>query len=251
MFERSVTRSGIPLCGLAISIALAVIPATAQNLRGNQREVKQVIIMVPDGMGLADVTATRILKNCGNDPTTSASDFKFCPGGPGGPSLSFEALDHIGYERTYSKENTFTDSSAAASAWACGEKFVNNEVCGHVDAPHNDSLLEIAKANGWATGLAATQTITHATPASFAAHTTNRNCETYIARQYIEVTKPDVMLGGGQGKFNTSTADACGASGDFITEAQGEGYTCVTNKQDLDDAAASPQARSDSSQWCQ
>ncbi len=207
-----------------------------------QARVKYVIFMVPDGMGLADVTAARILKNCGNDPTTPASNFNFCQDGPGGPSLSFETLDHIGYDRTYSKTNTITDSSAAASAFACGEKFVNNEVCEHKVSPsHNDSLLEIAKANGWSTGLVATQTITHATPASFAAHTTNRNCETEIARQYVEVTEPDVMLGGGVGKFSTSTADACGTFGDFISEAQAKGYTYVTTKQGMDDAAASPQ----------
>jgi alkaline phosphatase len=78
-----------------------------------------------------------------------------------------ETLEHIGYQRTYSKANTITDSSAAASAFACGEKFVNNEVCFHADgARHNDSVLELAQLKGMATGLVATQTITHATPAS-------------------------------------------------------------------------------------
>ena len=45
------------------------------------------------------------------------------------PPSVVETLEHIGYARTYSKTNTITDSSAAASAYACGEKFVNNEVC--------------------------------------------------------------------------------------------------------------------------
>jgi len=119
------------------------------------------------------------------------------------------------------KTNTITDSSAAASAFACGEKFVNNEVCFHEDgAPHNLSLLELAQSKGMATGLVATQTITHATPASFAAHLSNRNCETEIARQYIRVTRPDVLLGGGQDTFKPSSPDLCLAS------ALSEKYVC-------------------------
>jgi len=227
-------RNALWAVGLALAMAIS---APAQPLAGNQHEVKHVIIMVPDGMGLADVTATRILRNCGNDPTIVP--FHFCAEGPGGPPLALETLEHIGYQRTYSKINTITDSSAAASAFACGEKFVNNEVCFHADgAPHNPSVLELAKSLGMATGLVATQTITPATPASFAAHLANRNCENEIARQYIEVTRPDVLLGGGKGKFMSSTTDACGTAGDFISEAKSAGYTFVETKAAMDSAAA-------------
>lgn len=222
-------------------LAIPAPSAPAQEVLANHHEVKYVIFMVPDGMGLADVTAARILRNCGNAAFhPPGSEFKFCAQGPGGPALSLETLEHIGYDRTYSKTNTITDSSAAASAFACGEKFVNNEVCFHADgAPHNESLLEIAKTNGWGTGLVDTQTITHATPASFAAHLANRNCETTIAEQYIEETQPDVMLGGGQATFNPSAPDVCGTSGNFIAEAQTQGYTYVTSKQAMDNAVAS------------
>ena len=227
-------RNAIWLCGFVLA---TTIWAGTPPLAGNQKEVKHVIMMVPDGMGLADVTAARILKNCGNAPRDNP--FHFCAEGPGGPPLSLETLEHIGYQRTYSRINTITDSSAAASAFACGEKFVNNEVCFHADnTPHNPSVLELAKSEGMATGLVATQTITHATPASFAAHLANRNCENEIARQYIEVTRPDVLLGGGLGKFRSITADVCGTAGDFVSEAQSAGYTYVDTKAALDSAAA-------------
>lgn len=222
---------------VAAAIVLTMIPAMAQPTADNRHDVKNVIMMVPDGMGLADVTAARILLNCGNTPGLPPV---FCPEGPAGPPLYFETLEHIGYQRTYSETNTITDSAAAASAWSCGEKFVNNELCKHADGRvHNPTLLEVAKSKGMATGLVATQTITHATPAAFAAHTTNRNCETEIARQYIEETKPDVLLGGGQSKFQTNTPDACGTSGDYITAAQGAGYTYADTKDAMDAAADS------------
>jgi alkaline phosphatase len=189
---------------------------------------KYIIIMVPDGTGLADIAAARIKKN-----------------GIDGAPLTLETLDHIGYARTYSGNNTVTDSAAAASAMGCGEKFANGEICLHNDGrPHNPSLLELAKAKGMATGLVATSTITHATPAGFGgAHVKSRSCETEIARQYIETVRPDVLLGGGTLTFNPGQPDKCGTDGDFITKAQTTGYTFVTNRTDLERAVAKPPAR--------
>jgi alkaline phosphatase len=214
------------------ALALAVLPAArvpvnasgGQNLLANNHEVKHVIIMVADGMGLADVTAARITKN-----------------GVGGAPLRFETLDEIGYQRTYSEKNTVTDSAAAASAWACGEKFVNDEVCMHADGrPNNMNLLELAKAEGWATGLVSTQTITNATPAAFGAHVTFRDCENEVARQYVQVTRPDLMLGGGRSRFKPTPTvpDACGDVGDYISEAQSIGYTYVMDRAGLQAAVA-------------
>jgi alkaline phosphatase len=207
---------------LPVVAALAAACLPAQPGFTIQPEVKHVIMMIPDGMGLANVTATRLRLN-----------------GAGGAPLYLETLEHIGYVRTYSKTNTITDSSAAASAFACGEKYVNNEVCYHADgAAHFPSLLELAKAKGMATGLAVTQTVTHATPAAFAAHLANRNCETAIAHQYIVETRPDVLLGGGQATFKPAKADVCGATGDYITTAQATGYTYVDTKAKMQNAAA-------------
>jgi alkaline phosphatase len=129
---------------------------------------------------------------------------------------------------------------AGASAWSFGEKFNNGEICFHKEGLANPpSILELAKRKGKTTGPVATSTITHATPASFGAHVVNRNCENEIARQYIQVTGPDVLLGSGVSKFKSTTADACGTKGDFILEAQGKGYGMAYTKTDLDAAVAS------------
>ncbi len=214
MTDRSRLRRLVP------ALLLAGVCAQAQTTI--QPEVRHVILMVPDGMGLADVTATRIRLN-----------------GAAGAPLYFETLEHVGYLRTHSKTNTITDSSAAASAFACGEKFVNNEVCYHASGePNYPSLLELAKLKGMATGLVATQTVTHATPAAFAAHLANRNCETRIAHQYIMETRPDILLGGGQATFKPSSPDVCGGTGDYITAAQATGYTYVDTKAKLENASA-------------
>ena len=59
-----------------------------------------------------------------------------------------------------------------------------------------------------------------------------------IARQYIEVTGVDVMLGGGVAKFNSTAPDKCGTSGNFIVEAEQKGYPVVYTKAGMDSAVA-------------
>ena len=209
---------------LASVVLLVALPALPASLNDNNAEVKYVIMMVPDGMGLANVTATRVRLN-----------------GHAGAPLYLETLERIGYQRTYSETNLITDSSAAASAFACGEKFVNNEVCMHASgAPNNLSLLELAKRAGMSTGLVATQTITHATPAAFASHTTNRNCENEIAKQYVTESRPDVLLGGGIDTFDTTVVASppCGDRADYISVARASGYTYVQNKAEMDAAVS-------------
>ncbi len=221
MLERAFLCRFVP----ALLLAIAGLPATAQS--SNNREVKYVIMMVPDGMGLANVTATRLRLN-----------------GAGGGPLHLETLEHIGYQSTYSKTNTITDSAAAGSAFACGEKFVNNEVCFHADgAPYNPTLLELAQRKGMATGLVVTQTVTHATPAAFASHVANRNCETLIAAQYIGRTRPEVLLGGGRATFRPASPDVCGATGDFITVAQSVGYDYAQTRDEMNQAVENGSGR--------
>jgi alkaline phosphatase len=201
-------------CALA-ALLLALPAATLADEGGKARNI---IIMVPDGMGLSNVTATRIFK-----------------GGLDGPSLSWENLQHIGYQRTYSRNSTITDSAPAASAWSCGEKFNNGEICFHGEGLANPpSILELAQRKGKTTGLVATSTITHATPASFGAHVLSRNCENEIGRQLIEVTGVDVVLGSGVSKFKPVAAtSACPAGGDVIQVAQGKGYAVAYDKTQL------------------
>jgi alkaline phosphatase len=189
-----------------------------------------IIFMVPDGMGLAGVTAARIFKN-----------------GPNGQGLHMETLSTIGYQRTHSANRATTDSAATASAWASGEKFRNGEISCHDDnrdgkceptpAP---TILELARERGKSAGLVVTSTVTHATPAAFGAHVPRRGCENEIARQYIQVTGVEVILGGGAAKFNAPKAnvDACGTFGDFIAAARTRGYEVVYTKDAMEEAVS-------------
>jgi len=191
---------------------------------------KNIIFMVPDGQGLSNVTAARIFKN-----------------GPNGAPLHQETLEHIGYQRTHSANSTVTDSAAAATAWAIGLKANNGEIsCARTEsgdctgAPK--TILEHAKEMGKATGLVATSQISHATPAAFGAHAGNRYCGEEIARQYIEETGVDVVLGGGV-YYTNSGDDRCpwatslpgnglGQDG-IIASALSNGYVVVETESEM------------------
>ncbi|MGD9799258.1 MAG: alkaline phosphatase, partial [Parvularculaceae bacterium] len=148
----------------------------------------------------------------------------------------FERMRHIGYQSTHSLDSLVTDSAAASSAWACGEKFRNGEVSYHQDSEASPrTILEMARNRGWSTGLVATSTITHATPAAFAAHVADRGCEQEIARQYIMETKVDILLGAGRGMFNSGEEDAdpCGTWGNLIPAAAERGYRIVRTREEM------------------
>jgi len=187
---------------------------------GAQRQgIKNIIFMVPDGLGISNVTAART--------------YAF---GTGPRRLRFEKLEHIGYQSTHSKNSMVTDSAAASSAWACGEKFENGEIAFHSDSQTSPrTILEIARLHGKSTGLVATSTITHATPAAFAAHTHDRQCEQEIARQMVSTPGVDVILGAGRGVFKTGSQDPdpCGTWGDFIHLARKNGYRVVFKRSEM------------------
>jgi alkaline phosphatase len=220
--------STIAICAL-VAATLAAGPAMAKRFH-HWKPKKNIIFMVPDGMGLSNTTAARIFKN-----------------GPNGDRLNFETLTNIGYQSTHSANSTVTDSAAAAASWACGDKFNNGEIschdddfdgaCDSVPAP---TILDIAKAKGMATGLIATSDITHATPASFGANVHNRKCEEEIASQFL-AREIDVLLGGGIAA-NRSSCKLPHSSGDWLndllTDYADAGYSVVNTETDMDAAVS-------------
>jgi alkaline phosphatase len=91
-----------------------------------------------------------------------------------------------------------TDSAAGASAWATGQKTYNGAVSVDVNGNALPVLGELARRSGRATGLVTTAQVTDATPAAFFAQTTDRGQQSEIGRQFLEESKPDVILGGGE-----------------------------------------------------
>ena len=76
----------------------------------------------------------------------------------------------VGSSRTRSASSLVTDSAAGATAFSCIIKTYNGAIGVNVDQVPCATIMEAAKSAGYMTGLVVTSRITHATPASFAAH---------------------------------------------------------------------------------
>ena len=114
--------------------------------------------------------------------------------------LNIQRMTITGLQKTHSYNKLVTDSAAAGTAMACGCKTRN----GYVGVDHKKkpckSILEYSNELGLSTGLIANSSITHATPASFVAHNSNRYDAEGIAEWFLK-TKLDFFVGGGQKYF--------------------------------------------------
>lgn len=105
-----------------------------------------------------------------------------------------------------SANSIVTDSAAASSSWGCGQRVLNGRVNMDADGKPIEPVLSIARRSGKSTGLVTTATVTHATPAGFAANMMSRNDEAAIALQYLE-RDYQVVLGGGNRFFSAENRD--------------------------------------------
>jgi alkaline phosphatase len=142
-------------------------------------EVKNVILLIGDGMGLAHVYAAM---------TVSDSP------------LNIQRTTATGIQKNNSSNNYITDSAASGTAIATGNKTNNGAIGVNAEGTRVKSILEIAEENGKATGLVSTSSLTHATPASFIAHQSSRGSYEDIAADFLR-TDVDVIIGGGYDHF--------------------------------------------------
>lgn len=178
MEKDDLMRMTVKRTRLSHVVLLAVISlALSQPLTGADRP-KNVILLIGDGMGVAHLTLGHL-----------------ATGG-----LNAERMPVGGLVKTFPFGGMVTDSAASGTAMATGHKTRNGMIS---ISPEGDTLrtvLEFAEARGMATGLVATCQITHATPAVFAAHVSDRDMEEEIARQ-MTGSGVDVLIGGGWSYF--------------------------------------------------
>lgn len=128
-----------------------------------------------------------------------------------------------------------TDSSAASSSWGSGVRIFNGALNVLPDGTGLTPVATVARDRRRRTGLVTTTTVTHATPAGFAAVARSRNAEEDIATQYLR--NVDVIFGGGRRFFQpASRPDKC----DLIARYREAGFTYVGSRDELRKASESP-----------
>ena len=109
----------------------------------------------------------------------------------------------IGYMATASLSSIVTDSAPASAAWSTGVHTVNHTLAALPDGRPLKTIFELLKPRGVACGLVTTTRVTHATPAAWISHQTDRDLEDTIAEEMLAF-KPDVLLGGGRKHFDAA-----------------------------------------------
>ena len=161
-------------------ILLIAFTTFATLVTAEAQEVKNIIFLIGDGMGLASASMMQLENNY--EPTI------------------FDSADNIALQKTYSLDNRVTDSAASGTALATGFK-TNNTMLGQLPNGTNpESLMELAADNGKATGLVVTTYLQHATPGAFYAHVPSRHEYATISEQLL-ASDIDIAIGGGMAFF--------------------------------------------------
>ena len=226
-------------------------PGGARRLAGDMREryrklgansrVRNVILLIGDGMGDSEITLAR------NYAEGAGGYFK------GIDALPFTGqYTHYSLERETGKPNYVTDSAASATAWASGVKSYNGAIGVDLGGKPHRTLIELARKAGLGTGNVSTAEIQDATPAAQMAHVAFRNCYAPVATsktcplnaienggagsitEQLLDTRADLVLGGGAASF-VETAKAGKWQGMTLFEqAQARGYRIVRDAAELE-----------------
>lgn len=141
-------------------------------------------------------------------------------------NLAMNALPWQATTRTCSANSLVTDSAAAATAIACGEKTLNGAVGLDAQGRRLTSVAEVAQKAGKAVGIVTTVTINHATPAGFYGHRKDRG-EGYALGLDLLASGFAYFAGGGLSQHDDK---ACpGYRGDIYALAKDAGYTFIRN----------------------
>lgn len=144
-------------------------------------------------------------------------------------NLTLEKLPYYASIRTVDVLNQTTDSASAATALATGYKTHDGYVGLNADGEEVKNIVEIAQELGKSTGIVATSTIGHATPASFIAHTDSRYNDDIIKNQTVE-SSIDILLGGGSSSFTSEDLNTLLNYGYNITYTREEFLTLNSTK---------------------
>jgi alkaline phosphatase len=181
---------------------LILLTTCSGDLAKDTVEVKNIILMIGDGMGIAQIYAGYTVNK---------------------GKLNLERTKFIGFSKTSSANNYVTDSGAGATAISTGYKTNNESIGLDKNGFVRKTILESAVEKGLATGLLVTCPIVHATPAAFVAHRNSRFDYENLAI-YLVHSKIDLFIGGGRINFEHRKDSL-----NFTDSLLNRGYRIVSN----------------------
>lgn len=194
------------LCFSAVTtscLSVQVSDNTVRTIPSEVKKPKNIVLLIGDGMGLSQVSAAIYYKE-------------------GQPA--FERFSSIGLSKTSSYSDLVTDSASGATVFSTGVRTYNGAIGVDKDTIAVPTIVEQLSKEGYSTGIVATSSIQHATPASFYAHVKSR-------RLYEDITTfapnsgVDIFIGGGLKFFNKRNDGK-----DLLAEMKVKGYDIITEQ---------------------
>ena len=173
----------------------------------NGKKVKNVILMIGDGMSLMHVY-TAWTCNRGK--------------------LWLENAQYTGLSKTWCSNRLITDSGSGGTSLATGHKTIYHAVGVDPEGKPLTTLVDVAKGLGKDAGLAVTCRLWDATPCDFCGHNIDRNNEQELIGDYPD-SGIDFVFGGGA-KYFTNRKDGR----DIFDELQQKGYHVSRTWDDLE-----------------
>src|SRR6476659_668124 len=208
----------------------------------HDRDPKNVIFLLGDGMGTQEITAARYYQGVNNE-------------------LNVDRMPFTGFDTTWSVKPAATppylpdydpDSASTGTMWATGQKTLDERISQgpssaiNVPGKNLTTVLELAQKRGMKLGDASTAEITDATPAVLASHMSLRGCQGpadmaacpletkgagglgSLAEREVD-HKVAVRLGGGRNRFTATIGSGPDTGKTVVQSAQGQGYQYVTD----------------------
>ena len=180
-------------------------------------EIKYIFYFIGDGMGSNQVLGAEMYRSA-------------LEGEPlGRVQTLMTTFPYSGSAGSYSKSNGITDSAAAGTCLATGQKTKNGMLGLGSDSTRLTTIAEELKAQGWGIGIMTTVAIDHATPGAFYGHVAKRSMYYEIGQQLSE-SGFDFFGGAGfhypQGKKNKEEVN-------LYRLAEERGYTVVHGMEEL------------------
>jgi alkaline phosphatase len=202
----------------------------------SERNAKNVILFIGDGMSIAHRTAARVLS-------------KGIKEGKYGGDLAIDDMPHMALISTSGSDAIITDSANSMSAYTTGHKSCTNALgvyCAlnksSLDHPKVETVGELVKRRArMALGVVTTTEIEDATPAGIVAHTRRRLDFNDIVGMFYSV-QPEVMLGGGTPHFWPKSKEGSKRTDeiDYIAKFKDAGYVYASTATELMAAGADP-----------
>ncbi len=171
------------------------------------KKVKNVILMIGDGMSLMDVYAAWV-----------------CNRG----RLWLDNAQYIGLSATHCTDKLITDSGAGGTALATGHKTKYHAVGVDPEGKPLTTIIDLAKRKDKDAGIAVTCRLWDATPADFCCHNINRDNEQEIVADY-PTSGVDFAFGGGA-KYFTNRKDGR----NIFEELKNQGYYIARTWEELE-----------------